>query len=156
MVAAFAQCGCEQPGPPPETEPAQTAYTDQYVAALAVAGDFCQAWQHQDEAAGRALLSRRFLRTYADRQIRDAIAGVGNPRHAAYEIGDGERLSDGSYAFDVSLFYSFAGGHSDKLERSSERIVVVRQEDGPWKVDRFPVQQAPDLTRGGPIVPPSR
>ena len=156
LVAGVGVCGCEQTGPPPSTQPAQTDYNDQYVAALAVAGDFCQAWQHHDESAGRALLSQRFLRSYADRQIRDALAGAGNPRHAAYEIAGGERLGEGRYGFDVKLFYAFAGGHSDKLELARERIVVVRQAAGSWKVDRFPVQQAPDLTRGGPIVPPSR
>ena len=149
-------CGCKQPGPPPSTQPAQTAYNDQYVGALAVAGDFCQAWQHQDEAAGRELLSQRFLRRYPDRQIRDALVGTTNPRHAAYEIAGGQRLGEGRYAFDVKLFYAFSGGHGDRLELARERIVAVRQADGLWKVDQFPLQQAPDLERGGPIVPPSR
>jgi len=155
LAAACAQYGCEQAGPPPATQPAQNEYNDQYVAALAAASDFCQAWQHRDEAAGRALLSRGFLRRYPDRQIRDAIVGAANPRHAAYEITGGERLGEGRYGFDVKLFYAFSGAHGDRLELARRRIVVVRQQDGLWKVDKFPIQQAPDLQRGGPIVPPS-
>lgn len=146
-VAAFAAMllpsGCEEPAPPPgpQTRPARTSHNDAYIAALAVADEFCHAWMRRDEAAGRSLLTRRFVMQYPDRQIRDAIVGEANPRHAAFEITGGKKVTEGRYQFSVRLFFRYAGMHGDRIESPRDRIVVALREDGSWGVDEFPVPQ---------------
>jgi len=152
-LAAWLTGGCEAPVPePPETQPAQTAYDEHYAGALAAANAFCQAWQGRQEADGRVLMSKRMLRRHTDRQLRDAIVGQPNPAHVGYEISNGRRLSDGRYAFDVRLFFRYAGSHADKLEAPMERIVIARGDDGKWRVDDFPVPDTESRLRDLPGV----
>lgn len=150
--------GCERPAArPPTTRPAQaTDYDDQYVAALASADAFCQAWKQRDEAAGRALLSKRFLRKYPDSRIADAIVGRTGPDHAAYEIASGRRLGPGRYGFDVKLLFTYSGLHGARIEPADQQVVVVRDPAGNWKVDRFPVPTTPAGGRSEPIVLPEQ
>jgi len=155
LVAALLG-GCDRLAPPPRTtQPARTNYDDQYVDALAAADAFCHAWQRREGKAGRALLSKRFLRTYPDIQITDAIVGQPLPAHAAYEIASGKRLADGRYSFDVRLFFLYSGLHGDKIEPVLNRVVVIRDDAGNWKIDEFPVPPTPPDDRTGPIVSPA-
>jgi len=144
--------GCESPPPPPpETQPAETRYDDAYLAALSVVDDFCHAWKNRDLQAGRALLSRRTIRRHPDARIRDAIVGAENPKHAAFEIIEGKKLSDGRYVFDVRLFFRYAGLQSDRIESPIEKIVIARDESGRWRVSELPIPRIPGrLLRTGP------
>ncbi len=155
LTLAAACAGCEDIFGPPQTQPAQTQptetrYNDAYLSALSTADAFCDAWRQCDEASGRALLSLRMKRKYPDRDLRNAIVGHANPRHAGYEIFDGKRMRDGRYAFKVRLFYRYSGSHRDKVESPLVRIVVVREETGDWKVDEFPIPRAQGGVRSSP------
>ena len=131
--------GCEKTPPEPETQPANTARDDAYIAALAVANEFCQAWKHRDEAAGRALLSLRLIRQHSDKRLSAAIVGVSNPHHAAYEISEGRKLAEGRYEFKLRLFFQYTGLHGDRIESPLDRIVVARIDAEHWRVDQFPI-----------------
>jgi len=146
-VAAFVCCGCDElrkAAPAPAgRKPAAPAYDSDYVNALASANAFCQAWQRRDLAAGKALLSRRLRRALTDTLMADAIVGVSNPRHAAFELHDGQPAGRGQYAFRVRLFHAYAGMAEDRIEAPEERIVVAREDNGNWAVDEFPMLVAP-------------
>jgi len=127
----------------PTTRPAETVYDDDYIDALSAANMFCQAWRQADYAAGRKLLSRRLARAHSDARLKDAIAGPLNPYHAAVEIFQGQKLSDGRFAFKILLFYKYSGRIEDRIESPVERIVMIRR-PGPdgsarWLVDEFPI-----------------
>jgi len=132
----------EVPGSP-ATRPAKTVYDDDYIDALSAANKFCQAWRQADYAAGKKLLSRRLARAYSDKRLQDAIAGLSNPRHAAIEIFEGQKLPDGRFAFKIRLFHRYTGVIEDRIEAPVERIVMVRRPvpDRParWLVDEFPI-----------------
>lgn len=142
VLVAGLLSGCEaRRRPEPQTRPAKTQRDENYIAALSAVDDFCNAWKQRDEAAGRALLSRPMLLKYPDRQLRDAIVGMSNPQHAAFEIADGKKLSSGRYQFKVRLFFQYTGLHADRIESPLERIVVARDDKGVWRVDDFPIPQ---------------
>jgi hypothetical protein len=157
LATAVLTGACEQPEPPPPaTQPTETRYDPQYVAALSVADEFCHAWSGGDLGTGRAILSRRFIRKHSDKRLRDMIVGSGNPRHAGYEIGNGRRLPGMRYAFDVRLFLSYSGQHSDRLEFPLVQIVLAQDDGGNWWVDEFPVPESPTSLRPGPVSRPVR
>ena len=137
--AVWTQVACEKrPGraPAPQSKP---AYDADYLAALSVADDFCQAWKSRDVAGGRALMSQRMIRAYPDERLRDALAGAANPRHVAYEISAGRLLPDGRRAFDVRLFFAYEGAHDDRIESPLAQVVLAREPTGPYRVDEFPI-----------------
>ncbi|MCD6304313.1 MAG: hypothetical protein J7M21_05055 [Planctomycetes bacterium] len=113
--------------------------TAEYAAALAAADEFCDAWRRGDVSAGLPMLSGRIRRTVPDERISDVIAGGTNPVHVGYQIGPGRRNDDGSYSFTVRLFYRFTGRTAGRIEAPPGRIVLVRDADGQWVVDRFPL-----------------
>jgi len=153
LLAAVVLIGCDPPATP-ASKPSETKYDQRYTEALAVADAFCDAWREGDEGAGRMHLSRRILRKYPDSQIRDAIVGLANPRHAAYEILGGKQLAKGRYSFRLRLFFGYTGGHADRLEADEEHMVVELSEAGKWVVDEFPIPQTQSQLRTGPIIPP--
>jgi hypothetical protein len=155
LIAGAVLCGCEARGGSSQTAPADRATDEQYVAALATVNAFCQAWRQGDEMSARRLLSGRFLRTWTDSQITDAVVGLPGPAHAAYEIASGRRVSDGRCIFAVRLFFSFSGGHGDRVEPERHDVEVVLDERGQWKVDRFPVPATGDRPAAGPLVAPA-
>ena len=131
-------CGCEPASQGSSTQPASAEDNEAYIAALSVADDFCHAWKHRDMRAARALLSVRLLRAHPEEKVLDAIAGVPNPQHAAYEISGGEALADGRYAFVLQRFWHFIGRDAERVEAEKECLVIAR-EDGAWRVDDFPM-----------------
>ena len=142
LLVGMSSLACED-SPPSRRPSAGKAgagqYDDDYIGALAVADQFCHAWQTRNLRDGRALLSRRLMRQHSDARLADAIVGVQNPSHAGYEIFGGKRLSDGRIAFKVRLFQRHAGQHADRIEGPLEDLVMVREkESGKWRVDEFP------------------
>ncbi|MHC4294321.1 MAG: hypothetical protein ACYSTL_01915 [Planctomycetota bacterium] len=164
LIVMVTLCGCEDLFPPAQTQPAQgqsaqkqparAKYDDDYLAALAAADAFCDAWKNSDEFAGRALLSARMRRRYPDRQLRDAIVGSDNPAHGAYEISNGRRMRDGRYSFDVRLLYRYSGQRSERIEAPVAKIVISHEKTGEWYVDEFPVPRIVRGTRSGPLIAP--
>lgn len=137
--------GCEDPGgdqDAPTTRPAEnaTAADDAaYASALRAANDFCRAWQMRDYRTGRAMLTVRLQRKYPEDDLRAAIAGQTNPRHEAYEVSAGNRLGEGRYAFRLRLFLLYSGERDIRVESPVERIVLMKDKSGQWRVDEFPM-----------------
>jgi len=109
-----------------------------YVEALAAGNRFCQAWQMHRFDVGKKMLSRRLMRQHPDATLKDVIAGVGNPVHAAFEISGGSKLSPTRFEFKVRLMLRFTGSRDDRFEAQDVRMVVARQADGSWRIDEFP------------------
>ena len=144
LASAVSVPGCKkttQQPPPPAQEQTQTSYDLDYVAALAAANRFCQAWQAGNFSEGRKLLTRRLTRQHPDNRLRDAIAGPLNPRHSAYEVSDGKKLGPGRIEFQVRLFFGYGGDIEDRIETGLERMVLAREDDGRWRVDEFPIPE---------------
>jgi len=139
LVSAWLLPGCDQPPPKAPARKSSQKHTGEYIAALASANAFCQAWRQRDVAVGKSLLSLRIKRTFPESRIHDALSGTGNPRHAAYEISHGVRAADASIAFRLRLFYRYTGGIQDRVESPVASIVLRRDEAGTWLVDRFPL-----------------
>lgn len=140
LAAALIAPGCRGSQSPPGRGAPRT-YGADYVAALDAANRFCGAWRRQDLAAGKALLSLRVQRTFPDARIKDAIVGAANPRHAAFEIAEGQSAGPATYAFRLRLFLRFTGQAEDRIEAPLEQIVVRQDESGKWLVDGFPLLQ---------------
>jgi hypothetical protein len=155
LLAATIVCGCKPPARSGDAAPTDTATDEQYVSALATVDAFCQAWRQGDEMSARRLLSKQFLRTWTDSQITDAIVARPGPAHAAYEIASGRRVSDGRYTFGVRLYFAFSGEHGDRIEPEQHDVVAVLDEQGQWKVDRFPVPATPAGADAAPLVSPA-
>ena len=145
LLLFSAPLGCqrdEQPPPEPATRPAETPIDDDYVDALATANEFCNAWKSRDYAAGRALMSRDFIRRYPEKRLRAALEGMPNPQHVAFEIFDGEPLRDGRIAFKVRQLFRYTGQIDDRIEGPLQRIVIIRDDSdkrGKWLVGDFPI-----------------
>lgn len=142
VSVAWVLTGCEYltpPKSPPAAKPAEQPYDENYIAALAVADEFCRAWKNGDFAAGKTLMTRRLVRQHSDTRLSDAIAGTSSPRHAAFEISAGEHLPDGRIAFKLRLFLSYPGQFQDRLEAPLERMVLAAAQAGRWRVDEFPI-----------------
>ena len=110
-----------------------------YTSALAAANRFCQAWQNRDLAKARSFLTRGMVRRHRENQLNDALAGPGNPEHSAFEIFPGQKEDAGRYVFRVRLHLKFSGQMEDPVEKPVVRLVLLRDTDGEWLVDDFPV-----------------
>ncbi len=155
LLCALCWPGCEDVAPPPKTpkpKPAQSKTTldEDYITAMAAANDFCQAWQHGYLATARSLMTKRLIRKHPDDRIRDAIISPApnNPRHGAYQILSGQKLADGKVQFKVRLIFTYTGTMEDRIEAPVEKIVLIRDDKGQWRVDYFPIPSA-SLDRPG-------
>jgi hypothetical protein len=133
--------GCEDKG---TSQGAKSNYpdnrcVDDYVGALAAANEFCHAWLTGSLQDARALMTRRLIRQHPDERIADAVVGVSNPLHVAYEIFQGRKLAPKGFAFNVRFFRKHFGQQGSHVEGPVERIVMVRDEKGRWLVDEFPL-----------------
>ena len=147
-------CGCEElhrnpatapsgqtgESAPPAQEPQTFSDEDEYSRALGIANQFCEAWRTGDASFSRSLLTSRFVRRYPDATINGALADMGNPTHAAYELFDGRRLGDGRIAFKARFYYRYVGQQSDRMETSAGRLVLIGDAESQWKVDEFPMR----------------
>jgi len=136
VLACVAGTGCPRR---PSAAPARPARDADYLAALAVADEFCEAWRRGDVPTGKLLLSRRAQRAFPDARIHDAIAGAPSPQHTAFELSDGSRGPDGSFRFRLRLHYRFQGQAQERIESHDEQIVLTADDAGAWRVDRFPL-----------------
>jgi len=138
LVLAGLAGGCKQ-GPSSPGRGGPAVGDAEYVSALKVVNEFCQAWQQGNYLNARSLMSQRLLEGQPAEKLTDAIATAGNPAHSAYEIHEGRRLDDGRLAFAVRLYRSFEGKLQSRVESPLERVVLARGQDGQWRVDEFPL-----------------
>ena len=137
-LLALLPCGCEKTARRTTTAPAGTTASADYVSALAAANHFCQAWQEEDFATGKTLLTARLIERHGEAKLVDAISGTGNPRHVAYEIVGGRSLESGGFEFNVRLYRQYHGRTENRVEVVQEHLVLVRDSGGYWLVDDLP------------------
>ena len=110
-----------------------TASNIEYVAALAAADHFLQAWQDGDSEKGVALLTSHAKRAATSEAV-DRFFSTSAPE--AYEIGRGQLLKHGRYEFPVVL----VGGRANRsrFRRRFSSIVIVNTGHNDWAVDKLP------------------
>jgi hypothetical protein len=110
-----------------------SALNSEYVAALAAADHFLQAWQAGDSENGVALLSSH-AKNAATTDAVDRFFSTCAPE--AYEIGRGQLLKQGRYEFPLVL----VGGapNSTRVRRRFSSIVIVNTGKNDWAVDKLP------------------
>jgi hypothetical protein len=104
-----------------------------YVAALAAADHFLQAWQSGDLESGMALLTNHAKETATTDGVEKFFS---NPGTSAYEIGRGRMLKRGRYEFPVVLVSS--SSQKMRAHRRFSSIVIVDTGDNDWAVDKLP------------------
>jgi hypothetical protein len=114
--------------------PARSAVDQEYIAALATANRFLQAWQSQDQETGILLLSDKVKGQTAEEHLQSLFSRADNAQEA-YEISGGRKLKAGRYIFSVALFNSRNGTW---MQRRSSRMIVTRVGENDWAVDKLP------------------
>ncbi|MGB8733704.1 MAG: hypothetical protein WCC99_20800 [Candidatus Sulfotelmatobacter sp.] len=109
------------------------ALNPQYVAALAAADHFLQAWQAGDSENGVAALTRH-AKDAATSDAVDRFFSASAP--VAYEIGRGKLLKHGRYEFPVVLVSGTP--NSGRVRRRFSSIVIVNTGNNDWAVDKLP------------------
>jgi hypothetical protein len=102
-----------------------------YVAALAAADRFLQAWQSDDVENGMVLLSSPAKETATTDAVEKFFS---NPGPSAYEIGRGKLQKRGRYEFPVVLI----GNSKNHARRRFCSIVMVDTGKNEWAVDKLP------------------
>ena len=144
ILPAALAAGCRKdaapPAPPSASKPAHAPDAQaQYAAALGAASDFCHAWRHHDLPAAEKLMTPAFRVRHPRDVMHDAIGGSAGPLHTAADVLDGRRVADGHYVFGVRLYLRYLGQMQDRTETAEGKISVLRQPDGKWLIDEFPV-----------------
>jgi hypothetical protein len=102
-----------------------------YVAALAAADHFLQAWQAGDVESGIVLLTSQVK----EKATTDAVDKFfSSARPSAYEIGRGKLLKRGRYEFPVVL----VSNSKNRGRRRFSSIVIVDTGKNDWAVDKLP------------------
>jgi hypothetical protein len=138
---AWAGLSCKDSSPASggRTRAGRNPYDDEYTQALAIANEFCHAWQKANLPDARALMSQRLLAAHPEDKIADLIGPRSNPLHVAYEISAGRHLEDGRIAFDVRFFYRYAGQSGHRIEGPLQQVVLARDDQQRWRVDDVPI-----------------
>jgi hypothetical protein len=102
-----------------------------YVAALAAADHFLQAWQSGDVENGMVLLSSSAKKTATTDAVEKFFS---NPGPSAYEIGRGKPRKRGRYEFPVVLI----GNSKNHARRRFSSIAMVDTGKNEWAVDKLP------------------
>lgn len=140
LLAAIAPLACEKPASEPEEmESEKTKYDEDYIAALKAANLFCQHWLLGDYPVAKMMLTKRLRHEHSEQRLKDVLGGVGNPRHAAYEVYGGRKLDDTRITFKVRLFQVYIGQGEKRIEAPAERIVLIKESKNNWLVDEFPI-----------------
>ena len=113
---------------------AKRAAIDQdYIAALAAANRFLQAWQNQDHETAILLLTDT-LKQHTNEQALETFFIPAAHAQQAYEISSGKKLAPGRYIFTVKLFNSAA----KSLRQRPSQLVVTRAGKNDWAIDKLP------------------
>jgi len=103
-----------------------------YIAALATADRFLQAWQSGDAESGIVLLSSRARKNAGPDRVADFFS---NPGPCGYELGRGKLLKRGRYEFPVVFV---GGGATHHLQRRFSTLAMVESGGNDWAVDKLP------------------
>jgi hypothetical protein len=114
--------------------PFRTAPDRGYASALAAANRFLQAWQNQDHETGLLMLTDAAKQNSSEGRMETFFSSGSD---SAYEIARGKRLTDGRYAFPVTLFPYHPDANKPDQPQKSE-IVLVRAGKDEWAIDKLP------------------
>jgi hypothetical protein len=117
-----------------KSKPRGTAIDQNYVAALATAHRFLQAWENHDQETAVLLLSDAARKHVSDEQFTTFIE---TEAPAAYEITRGRKIRAGLYAFPVALFPPSNQPRHAIHPRYSELMILNTGKDG-WAIDKLP------------------
>ena len=111
----------------------QAVINDNYVAALATADRFLQAWQTRDQETVVLLLTNEAKHRCAEERLE---AFLSSSSKSAFEIGRGRKIAPGRYAFPVTIF-------ADQTHHASGRpryaqLIVAKTPNDDWAVDKLP------------------
>ncbi len=101
-----------------------------YVAALATANRFLNAWQTGDLETGMVLLSDRVRRSQSAESVENLFSRTSN---RAFEINHG-KYDRGTYHFPVVMLT----GDGSRVHRKFSEIVLVNASKADWVVDKLP------------------
>jgi hypothetical protein len=104
-----------------------------YIAALAAADHFLQAWQSGDVESGMVLLTSHGKESATTDVVEQFLS---NPGPSAYEIGHGKLVKRGRYEFPVVLVTGASQNIHTRRRFSS--IIVVNTGKNDWAVDKLP------------------
>lgn len=110
-----------------------------YIMALTTADRFMQAWSSRDAQGGYSLLTEQLQKSRDKADLMQAISGLSNPHHQAYEIADGRRADRDTFQFSVWTYEWYTGEQVPAAARPKPRTITLRlQSDGQWLVDQLP------------------
>ena len=115
------------------TTRARSPVDQDYIAALAAANRFLQAWQNQDHESAIILLSDK-LKQHTSEQALETFFTPADRSAQAYEISSGRKLAAGRYLFTVKLFNSTTG----TVRHRPSHLVVTRTGRNDWAIDKLP------------------
>ena len=104
-----------------------------YIAALAAANRFLQAWQNQDHETGLLMLTDTAKQHSSEDRLESFFS---SGAEAAYEIARGKKMKAGRYAFPITLFPFHSGTSKSDRPQKSE-MVVVRTVKDEWAIDKL-------------------
>ena len=113
--------------------PKRAVIDQDYVAALAAANRFLQAWQNQDHETAILLLTDK-LKQHTNEQALETFFVPAVHAQQAYEISSGKRLAPGRYIFTVILFNSSV----KLLPHRPSQLIVSRTGTNDWAIDKLP------------------
>ena len=124
-------CGLVLPLPLAAKTPPASALDADYVAALAAADHFLEAWQAGDIERGLVLLTSHAKEKATTETVEKFFS---NPGPSGYEIGRGKLLKRGRYEFPVVL----VSPSKNHARRRFCSIVIVDTGKNDWAVDKLP------------------
>ena len=87
---------------------------------------------------GFNLLSTRLKNLYPKYDLQNAISGLSNPHHHAFEIFNGRRLENGVYEFQIFFYDHYTGEQVEFDKGKSEPLRITKGQDGKWYIDSLP------------------
>jgi hypothetical protein len=111
--------------------PAQPADAN-YIAGLATANHFLEAWQGNDQAAAMPLITNRAKQQATEDGLDLLFSG---PSSRAFEIAHGRALRAGRYQFSIVLLQTDDSGHT---RRRIGDLVITNTGKNDWAVDKLP------------------
>ena len=111
-----------------------TSVDQNYVAALATAHHFLQAWETHDQETAVLLLSDAARKHVSDEQLTNFLD---EEAPAAYEIAHGRKIRAGLYAFPIALFPQSSEPRRAIHPRYANLIILNTGKNG-WAIDKLP------------------
>lgn len=131
-LIAFALSAPPQAWAKKRKAPAQPATDSNYVAGLATANHFLDAWQNNDQAGAMPLITTKAKQQSTEEGIDKLFSG---PAMRAFEITRGRSLRQDSYQFSIVLLQADDSGHT---RRRFAELVVINTGGNDWAVDKLP------------------